>query len=129
MPYMLAPGARLEVGPGGKLMETLGELPVALARMFGQRVTSSAPIQIDADTGNAVGAACLQAGTCKPKKGSPADLRSRAPAPEVTPTTDGGAVVSYSAQTAAGGISPVVLIGGAAVVGLGLLYLMKRKRR
>jgi hypothetical protein len=31
MPYMLAPGARLEIGPGGQLDETLGSLGACCA--------------------------------------------------------------------------------------------------
>lgn len=148
MAYMLAPGARLEVGPGGKMYETLGALTAGLSKLntalqqgnlFREaNLLGKAPAAIDPDTGNIVGcvttagnAAGLPAGVpCAPKKGSPAYVRAHAPAPEVIPTTDGGAFVNYSAQTASGpGFPPIVLIGGAAVAGLGLLYLLKKKRR
>lgn len=56
-----------------------------------------------------------------------AGLATPPPTATVTPTTDGGAAVSYSASPGFGS-SKLMYVGAAAVAGVGLfLYLRKRK--
>lgn len=103
MPYMLAPGARLEVGPGGKMYESMGCDSGCGRRGLGALDKS----------GNVIGAATsLKTG------------RTVLLDPRLAATLPGQ---SASGKFFSGSLGPTLLIGGVAAAGA--LYLLTRKRR
>jgi LPXTG-motif cell wall-anchored protein len=110
MPYMLAPGARLEVGPGGRMYESMGACCAPCAR--GARCASLGALD---KSGNVIGTSSLKSGA----------LTTRLD-PRLFATMPGA---SASGKFFSGSLGPTILIGGAVLAGAAFLLLRKRRRR
>jgi LPXTG-motif cell wall-anchored protein len=104
MPYMLAPGARLEIGPGGKMYESMGDCACRPSRTGLGALDKS---------GNVIGTSSLK-------------TRSVA----LSPVLAAQLQTSQSASPGffSGSLGPTLLIGGAAAA-VGAFLLLRRKRR
>jgi len=108
MPYMLAPGARLEVGPGGRMYESMGACSCPSGRTGLGALDKS---------GNVIGG--LKTTALHERAQQAATLASRLP-----PTT----AASASSKFFSGSLGPTILVGAAAGLA-GILYLATRKKR
>lgn len=113
MPYMLAPGARLMVGPGGQLEESLGDV-MSVARAIASKAGGKG-----ANIGNTSKAIAAV------KAANPGMTHEQARAVVLAPRN---AEVSAIGPIG-GGSRKLMVYGAAAVVGLGLLYVVVRKRK
>lgn len=144
MPYMIAPGARLKVGPRGKLYETLGGTLDTLRNMSAQSIQQTA-IQAQ-QSGLAAFAAAYgsdpnypyylavyQAALAKNVPMSFAEIVAAAKKALAAGQPASAAVSTSSASPGvrgapSGTAAKVILLGAAAAAGLGALYLLRRRR-
>lgn len=146
--YMMMPGSRLEVAPGGRLVESLGSVQSMPRAMRGPRVFGAAEIEMPEECARE-GEVLLSPGVCGPPRGLldwgkgllSGLLGGGTPMPTPTPPKPAGAattvvVSSYKppaspvVATSAGGmkISTPVLVGGA-VAAAAAVYLLTRKKK